>query len=95
MYALGGEKAAEIAPLVEPIEPQLFVLATPPRSLFGKGLEEWRAKQQEEINAEITRQVEAGRSARGFLLSTASPITPATPLARVQRFLELGRQLGA
>ena len=47
------------------------------------------------LEAEIGRQVEAGRSARGFIISTASPITPSTPLARVQRFLELGRQTGA
>ena len=43
------------------------------------------------LEAEIRRQVAAGRAARGFILSTASPITPSTPLARVQRFLELGR----
>ncbi len=43
------------------------------------------------LEAEILRQVEAARAARGFILSTASPITPGTPLARVQRFLELGR----
>ncbi len=46
------------------------------------------------LEAEIRRQAEAGRRARGFILSTASPITPSTPLARVQRFLELGRQAG-
>lgn len=40
-----------------------------------------------DIDAEIRRQVEAGRHARGFILNPASPITPATPLARVQRFL--------
>jgi len=44
-----------------------------------------------ELEAEIARQVAAGRAARGFILSTASPITPSTPLARVQRFLELGK----
>ncbi len=49
----------------------------------------------EELAAEIARQVAAGRAARSFILSTASPITPSTPLARVQRFLELGRRLGA
>ncbi len=43
------------------------------------------------LAAEIRRQVEAGRRARGFILSTASPITPGTPLARVRKFLELGR----
>ncbi len=44
------------------------------------------------LAAEIRRQVEAGRAARGFILGTASPITPSTPLARVQRFLELGKR---
>ena len=47
-----------------------------------------------ELEAEIRRQVEAGRSARGFIIGTASPITPATPLARVRRFIELAKQLG-
>jgi hypothetical protein len=47
-----------------------------------------------ELEAEIRRQVEAARPARGFIVSTASPITPATPLARVQTFLEMGRRLG-
>ncbi|OPZ83111.1 MAG: methylcobalamin:coenzyme M methyltransferase [bacterium ADurb.Bin429] len=47
-----------------------------------------------DLEAEIRRQVEAGRAARGFIISTASPITPATPLARVQRFLSLAKQLG-
>jgi len=48
----------------------------------------------EDLAAEIGRQVAAGRKARGFVISPASPITPATPLARVQRFIELSRQLG-
>ena len=47
------------------------------------------------LEAEIRRQVQAGRHARGFILNTASPITPATPLARVRRFVELGRQIGS
>jgi len=38
--------------------------------------------------------VDHGHAARGLILSTASPITPSTPLARVQKFLELGRQIG-
>ena len=45
-----------------------------------------------ELAAEIRRQLAAARPARGFILSPASPITPGTPLARVQRFLELGRR---
>ena len=49
----------------------------------------------EELAAEIQRQVEAARPARGFILSTASPITPATPLSRVQRFIELGKRAQA
>jgi hypothetical protein len=32
---------------------------------------------------------------RCLVISTASPITPSTPLARVQKFLELGRRMGA
>ncbi len=44
-----------------------------------------------ELSAEITCQAAAGRRARGFLTCTGSPITPFTPLARVQRFLALGR----
>ena len=45
-----------------------------------------------QLEAEVRREVEAGRAARGFIVSTASPITPSTPLARVQRFLDLGRR---
>lgn len=48
-----------------------------------------------DLEIEIRRQVAAGQRARGFILSTASPITPSTPLARVRKFLELGRQIGA
>lgn len=49
---------------------------------------------EEDLAREISRQVEAGRPARGFILSTASPITPATPLSRVRRFLELAQAAG-
>ena len=45
------------------------------------------------LEAEMRRQAEAGRRARGFIMSTGSPITPMTPLSRVRRFLELGRAL--
>ena len=55
------------------------------------GLPQWRL--HEWLATDPGRHVEL--QARGFILSTASPITPATPLARVQRFLELGRQQGA
>jgi uroporphyrinogen-III decarboxylase len=46
----------------------------------------------EELVREIKRQAKAGRKCRGFVICTGSPITPATPLARVQRFLELGKK---
>lgn len=43
---------------------------------------------------EIRRQIEAGRRNGGrFVLSTGSPITPGTPLARVRRYAELAREL--
>ena len=46
-----------------------------------------------ELLAEVQRQALAGRQARGFVMCTGSPITPGTPLSRVQRFLELGRTI--
>jgi len=48
----------------------------------------------DELAAEIRRQVAAAQSARGFIISPASPITPGTPLSRVRRFIELGQELG-
>lgn len=48
-----------------------------------------------DLRREIERQVEAGRAARGFLLTPSSPITPSTPLRRVQRFLELAQEIGS
>lgn len=47
-----------------------------------------------ELEAEVARQVQAGRRARGFLVSPASPITPGTPLSRVCRFIEVARTVG-
>jgi uroporphyrinogen-III decarboxylase len=46
-----------------------------------------------DLEAEMRRQALAGRQARGFVMCTGSPITPATPLARVQRFIELGKSV--
>lgn len=48
----------------------------------------------EDLAREIKRQAEAGKKCRGFVMCTGSPITPATPLARVQRFIELGKTIG-
>ena len=48
----------------------------------------------EEMEAEIRRQVDAGRRGRGFILSPASPLTPSTPIDRIQRFIELGTEIG-
>ncbi len=47
-----------------------------------------------ELDAEISRQVDAARPARGCIISTGSPITPATPLARVRRFIDRAQTLG-
>ena len=46
------------------------------------------------LEREIERQVRAGRQASGFLVSPASPITPATRLERVRRFIAVARDLG-
>lgn len=48
-----------------------------------------------DLESEIRRQVDAGRAARGFILSTASPITPSTPLLRVQQFIHLAKKVTA
>jgi uroporphyrinogen decarboxylase len=45
-----------------------------------------------ELELEITRQAMAGRKCRGFIMCTGSPITPSTSLARIQKFIELGRK---
>jgi len=45
-----------------------------------------------ELEGEVRRQALAAKKARGFVMSTGSPITPATPLGRVRRFIELGRR---
>ena len=47
----------------------------------------------EQLRDGMQRQAEDGRRARGFVSCTGSPITPSTPLTRVQRFLEIGRGL--
>jgi uroporphyrinogen-III decarboxylase len=49
----------------------------------------------EDLEAEIRRQLDAGRQGRGFILSPASPLTPSTPLERIQRFIELGKEIGS
>lgn len=46
-----------------------------------------------ELEAEMRRQARARDHARGFIHCTGSPITPFTPLSRVRRFIELGRQI--
>lgn len=48
----------------------------------------------DELDREFIRQIDAGRNARGFVLAPASPITPRTPLARVQRFIERAQAMG-
>ena len=47
------------------------------------------------LAAELRRQAAAGTRGRGFIIATPSPITPGTPLPRVQRYLELARAIGA
>lgn len=44
------------------------------------------------LQAEIRRQAQAARTARGFIMCTGSPITPATPLARVRLFIDLAQR---
>jgi uroporphyrinogen-III decarboxylase len=49
---------------------------------------------EEELRAELARQLAAGRRNRGrFIMSLGSPVTPATPVARVRRYCDLVREL--
>ena len=47
-----------------------------------------------ELQQAIAKQVGIGRTTGRFIVSTGSPITPLTPLSRIRRFVELGRELG-
>jgi hypothetical protein len=50
---------------------------------------------EEALRAELRRQIRAGRRNRGrFIMSSGSPITPATPIERIRTYLELARELG-
>ena len=50
----------------------------------------------QQLRAEIARQLAAGRRNRGrFLMSVGSPITPPTPVERVRRYCRLVRELSA
>lgn len=50
---------------------------------------------EEELRAEIARQIEAGRRNRSrFIMSTGSPITPDTPVSRVRLYCDLVHELG-
>jgi len=49
---------------------------------------------EEKLRSEITRQLRAGRKNRGrFIMSTGSPVTPGTPIARVRLYTNLVREL--
>jgi hypothetical protein len=48
----------------------------------------------EELQVEIKRQLQAGKDNKGrFIMSVGSPVTPETPLERVQEYCSLVRQL--
>ena len=47
-----------------------------------------------DVEAEIETQIRAGKKARGFVLSTGSPVTPSTPADRIRMFIESGRKIG-
>jgi len=50
---------------------------------------------EEDLRQAIAQQVEIGRRTGKFIVSTGSPITPLTPLPRIRRFIDLGRESGA
>ena len=51
---------------------------------------------EETLHKEITHQIGVGRRGGArFVMSTGSPITPATPVERVRVYTDLVRQIGA
>jgi len=46
-----------------------------------------------ELESVMRKQAAEGRKARGFIMSTGSPITMDTPLSRVRKFIEIARSL--
>lgn len=49
---------------------------------------------EEQLRQAIAEQVEIGRRTGKFIISTGSPITPRTSVARIRRFIELAWELG-
>ena len=50
----------------------------------------------EQLRSEIARQIAAGRDNGGrFIMSLGSPVTPATPVRRVQQYCQIVRELGS
>jgi uroporphyrinogen decarboxylase len=50
----------------------------------------------EELEVEIKRQIKAGRNNKNrFIMSIGSPVTPQTPIERVDLYIELARKYGA
>lgn len=50
----------------------------------------WWSK--EELDAEISRQVQKAKGAHGFIISTGSPFPGDAPLHTLTRFMAAGRQ---
>ena len=51
---------------------------------------------EEELRAEITRQIAAGRrNGNRFIMSIGSPVTPGTPVERVRLYCDLVHELGS
>lgn len=74
----------DIGETVEKIGDRLTLFANIDPLLLEKASDEG-------LENEIKRQGAAGRKGRGFIMSTASPVTPETSLSRIRRFIELSR----
>ena len=48
-------------------------------------------KTDEELNAIIREQASYGRMTGKYITSTGSPLTPGTPVSRIAKFIEMGR----
>jgi len=55
---------------------------------------EERLEVEEDLEREVSRQIEVGREYGKFVVSLGSPVTPRTPVGRVKEYVEAARRCG-
>jgi uroporphyrinogen-III decarboxylase len=65
--------------------------------LFGNlnPLDDVELKTDAELAKAMAKQIAVGKKSRRFVISTGSPLTPRTTLARMQKYIEFGHKMSA